>query len=193
MSFSFNEADVCKAEGVRRCLGAVSLCCLSSGSRLAAVSTGRRICEFEHSSRTRFRASCKNYASQVRAWQCRGGRYCCLRAAALCPTAVWKKQQTSDRDKQEHMANCSVTLSCASYETVFCVIVHLEPSFAFASVQRALQNGKRSRGQVKNCSHELQMLVFTCGLVQKLIIKSHQHSDFFFFSLFFCSFWPQLN
>lgn len=62
MSFSSNEADVCKTKCIR-CLGAVSLCCLSSGLHLAAISTGRRICEFEHNSRMQFRAISKNYAS----------------------------------------------------------------------------------------------------------------------------------
>ena len=51
MSFSFNEADVCKTEDIRSCLGDVSLCSLSSGLHLAAISTGRCICEFEHNSR----------------------------------------------------------------------------------------------------------------------------------------------
>ena len=63
MSFSFNEADVCKTKGIRSCLGAVSLCCLSSGLHLAAISTGRCICEFERSSRRQFRDNSKNYAS----------------------------------------------------------------------------------------------------------------------------------
>lgn len=62
MSFSCNEADVCMTEGIRSCLGAVSLCCLSSGLHLAAISTSRCICEFEHNSRMQFRANSKNYA-----------------------------------------------------------------------------------------------------------------------------------
>lgn len=91
MSFSFNEADVCRTEGIRCCLGTVALCCLSSRLHLAAISTGRCICEFERGSRMRFRVNSKNFASSVSSWQRWGGRCCCLRAASLCPTAVSKK------------------------------------------------------------------------------------------------------
>lgn len=86
-----------------------------------------------------------------------------MRAASLCPTAVLKKQQTSDMNKQEHMANCSVTLSCASYETIFCVAVSLELSLAHPfSVHYQMA---KEAGASTNCSREIQMLVFTCGLM----------------------------
>lgn len=50
VTLSFNEADVCKPEGRRSCLGAVSLRSLSRGLHLAALSAGRCIREFEGNS-----------------------------------------------------------------------------------------------------------------------------------------------
>lgn len=52
---------------------------------------------------------------------------------SLHPAAVLKKQQTSDVNKQEHMANCSVTFACASSKTVLFVAALLKLPLAFAA------------------------------------------------------------
>lgn len=128
MSFSFNEADTCRTEGISSCLGVLLL------------------------------------DPEVGSQQCWCGRCCFLRAASLCPTAKLKKWQRTDRNKQEHMSNCWIALSCAAQETVlwtqnYLLILHpfsLHPWMA------------REAGACANCTQELQMLEFACELPWKM-------------------------